>query len=161
MIDNEFGDIRLREPLYVSKQLLTLLFGSIPLGDVEAWLSILQALELFDVRYHELAVLDPLVLTLDRSDAAGAFPPSRQILALRMRYRAAGAGRVLAPGARERGHVVRGATAQGAVDSVARGKVCLRRVLHLLAPRAVLCPNDRPHLVEQVQVALLDLRRPI
>ena len=44
MIDNEFGDIRLGEPLHVSKQLLTLLFGSFPLGHVKAWLSILQAL---------------------------------------------------------------------------------------------------------------------
>ena len=53
--------------------------------------------------------------------------------------------------------------AQRAVDalSLARGEIRLRRILHLLPPGGVLCADDGAHLVEQIEIALLDFSSPL
>ena len=41
---------------------------------------------------------------------------------------------------------------------ISRYKIRLCRIQHLVSPRRMLSPNDRPHLIEQVQIRLLNFR---
>ena len=121
----------------------------------------MQTLQLPDVLIHKLALFDALALTLNRGDAARALP-LWLVTIVRNRNGTSAAGRAHSP-LTQRSLVLQRTAAQRAVDalSLARGEIRLRRILHLLPPGGVLGANDGAHLVEQIEVALLNFSGPL
>ena len=155
---HNFVNRRLWILLHLGKKLLSLPFGFIPLGHIEGGLGILQSLQLLNVLVHEFALFDAFTLTLDRRDAPRSHP-LRPVAVLRNRNRTRAASGAHPPPAQS--SFLR-LTAQSAVDALpfARCQVRLSRILHLLAPGRVLGSDDGAHLVEKIEVALLNLGRP-